>query len=349
MKDQVGVWRQITGRPPGPEGRLLPAEHAAAARALRKLAAGFSGDRSIAGRDYQGDPELLGAYLLFYWPVSYAQARAVLRLSGLKPGERALDLGAGTGPVAMALADTGWRVTAAERSPAARAVMARFGALGVFDWEAGQPLPEGTFDLITMSHVLNELWKSAPDRISKRLTLIEALTERLSPAGHILLIEPARHVINADLLALRDRVAEIGLHIAGPCFYQGPCPARAEGAACHAELHWQPSPLVRDLANAASIDKSVLAFSWLLLSRQPVAVDPARVRVVSEMRLNKAGRERLLVCGVDGRFSLSAPKRGPNQPWRKVWEGLVRGDAVRVEAPEARESGWGVGEGTGLG
>jgi hypothetical protein len=40
------------------------------------------------------DPRLLGAYLLFYWPVSYAQARSVLGELERRPRE-VLDLGSG--------------------------------------------------------------------------------------------------------------------------------------------------------------------------------------------------------------------------------------------------------------
>jgi SAM-dependent methyltransferase len=52
------------------------------------------------------DPELLDAYLLYYWPVSYAQATRALTLSGLRPSS-VLDLGSGPGPMAAAAIDRG--------------------------------------------------------------------------------------------------------------------------------------------------------------------------------------------------------------------------------------------------
>lgn len=57
--------------------------------------------------------------------------------------------------------------------------------------------------------------------------------------------------------------------------------------------------------------------------------------------------ERFLVCGEAGRFALSAPGRGL-APWRRSWKQVRRGDALRVTAPERRESGWGLGPDSGL-
>ncbi|HEY9054414.1 MAG TPA: hypothetical protein VIO60_06315, partial [Rectinemataceae bacterium] len=45
----------------------------AAGRALKALQRGLTGDRSLVGRDYFADKDHLDAYLLYYWPVSFAQ------------------------------------------------------------------------------------------------------------------------------------------------------------------------------------------------------------------------------------------------------------------------------------
>ena len=45
---------------------------------VKQLSLGLTRDRKLAGARYMDDPKLLGAYLLFYWPVSYAQAREAL-------------------------------------------------------------------------------------------------------------------------------------------------------------------------------------------------------------------------------------------------------------------------------
>jgi hypothetical protein len=102
---------------------------------------------------------------------------------------------------------------------------------------------------------------------------------------------------------------------------------------------------VARLAELAHLDKSVLSYSWLVL-RAPgdteAPVDERSVRVLSESMRNKAGRERLVVCGARGRFSLSTAARPAG------WCELGRGDAVRVIAPEERANGWGVAPATRL-
>lgn len=350
----VPLWRELTGHTDGPADRLTRAEEATVARAVHRLSAGFAGERNLAGQGYLQDAARLGAYLLFFAPISHAQAHAVFRAIHLSPGPsgRALDLGCGPGPVARALLDVGFAEVhagdhATDALTAARGLArgAR-GALHPFFWdgEADTTLPDGPFDVITFGHVLNELAKRAPDRIEQRAALLTRLAGRLSPGGRIVAFEPASHGINADTLALRDAMVARGFHVEAPCFTDAACPARAAGAVCHTELVWTTPHQVRQLAQAAHLDKSTLAYGWLVL-RAPGAPTPARpptrVRVVSERLRNKAGRERFVVCGAEGRFSLSAAA-DPGAPWAAAWRSVGRGDALDVVSPETRESGWGL-------
>jgi SAM-dependent methyltransferase len=284
--------------------------------------------------------------------VSFAQTLFALKQAGIGRGQRALDLGSGPGPGAFALLEAGWKqVTAADRSPealaSAKKLAARVGQsleTVVWDADAGLP-PGGPWDLIVAGHFFNELAPGAPDRIDRRKAFAQALAGRLTPGGKILLVEPASHGPNADALALRDALVAEGWGVAGPCFFQGACPARAANAACHDVLRWKVPHLVAQTARRAGIDKRELPFTWLAFDpRGPVASDPALVRVVSEPMLNKAGRRRVVVCGSTGRFSLSAPGayRSP------VWAGANRGRALQVSHPEIREGGWGIGPETRL-
>ena len=344
----LSVWRTE----PGPRDGLTTAEADGLATGVRELSRGLTGDRSLVGAPYLDRHRLLGAYLLYYWPVSFAQTLFALKQGAVPSQGRALDLGSGPGPGAFALFEAGWTsVTAADRSPRALELAQKLAARGglnletvVWDAETGLP-PGGPWDLIVAGHFLNELAAGAQDRIERRAAFLKALSTRLTPGGRILILEPASHGPNADALALRDWTVANGWAVSGPCFFQGACPARAAGAACHDVLKWKVPHLVAQTARRAGIDKRELPFTWLVLKPSGVpAPDPAVVRVVSDPLLNKAGRRRVVVCGATGRFSLSAPG-----PYRSpAWIHVGRGQALRVIDPEIREAGWGLGPQTRL-
>jgi hypothetical protein len=213
-------------------------------------------------------------------------------------------------------------------------------------WDAESGLPQGgPWDLIVAGHFLNEMAPGEPDRVGVRAHFLKELSTKLAPGGRILVLEPASHGPNADALALRDALAATGWGISGPCFFQGACPARAANGACHDVLKWKVPHLVAQTARRAGIDKRELPFTWLVLKPSGAEpADPAVVRVVSEPMLNKAGRRRVVVCGVSGRFSLSAPGAYRSPAWIHVG----RGQALRVTDPEIREGGWGLGPSTRL-
>jgi SAM-dependent methyltransferase len=357
IAELLQLWRgtQPRGRGPLPPDQLSAAELGRVAPVLRALSSGFN-DRRLLGEGYMGEAEKLAAYLLYFWPISYTQATTILGWTGLT-GRRALDLGSGPGPVARALLDHGFQeLWAADHRAESLKLAARLNPGSRYHglpWKGeGEALPAcPEVELITLGHVLNELWKEREDRVERRASLLERLCSKLSPGGRILVMEPASHAVNRELLQLRDLLLTRGFVVDAPCFFRGPCPALAADAACHAERPWLAPPLVRQLAQAARIDKSSLAFGWLLL-RPPGSVATApdrRLRVVSEKMVNKAGRERVIVCGAEGRFSLSFPVEDRNRmPWRDPWTRLHRGLALEVEGAVPRESGLGITEKTML-
>jgi SAM-dependent methyltransferase len=337
------VWRGGKGLQDG----LTASEADRVAAGVRELSRGLTGDRTLAGAEYLARNDLLGAYLLYYWPVSFAQTLFALRQGGIPSGDRALDLGSGPAPGGFALLEAGWRrVTAADRSPEALGLAKKLAVQGgksleTVVWEAEGPFPVGgPWELIVVGHFLNELGSGAADRLERRVAFLNKLKGVLAPGGRILLLEPASHGPNTDALAVRDAVAAAGWTIAGPCFFQGACPARAAGAACHDVLKWKVPHLVAQTARRAGIDKRELPFTWLVLRPDgPVpSADPSLVRVVSEPLMNKAGRRRVVVCGLTGRFSLSAPGAYRSPLWLQVG----RGQALRVTDPEVRGAGWGL-------
>jgi SAM-dependent methyltransferase len=346
----MGLARDRLGLSAGPADRLRPEELNAVLPALHRLSGGLGGGRGKAGAVYLDEARLEAAYLLHFWPISYAMAAAVLAEGWLPKGARALELGCGPGPLTAALLDAGAAsVLAVDHSakalqtvgallPAARVSTLRWEA------ESGAPLPEGPYDLLAMSHFINELWKREPDRLARRAAFLGGLAGRLAPGGRLLIIEPAAHALNADLLGLRDRLLRDGWRVEAPCFFQGPCPALALGAACHAEATTPLPPHARQLLTAAHIDRARPGFGWLLL-RAPGGEAPApeagAVRILSEAMVNKAGRVRRVACGAVGRMTLSAPAAG-SEPWRADWQGLRRGERLVVEGAELRERGLGL-------
>lgn len=344
----LAVWRDG----PGPDDGLTTPEADGIAAGVKELSRGLTGDRTLVGQRYLARGDLLGAYLLYYWPVSFAQTLFALKQGNVPRGGRALDLGSGPGPGAFALLEAGWKsVTAADRSPEALGVARKLAARGghaletvVWDADAGVPAG-GPWDLIVAGHFFNEYASGLSDRIERRAEFLRALSGRLTPGGRILVLEPASHGPNAEALALRDVLTAGGWAVAGPCFFQGACPARAANAACHDVLKWKVPHLVAQTARRAGIDKRELPFTWLLFAPGGApAPDPSLVRIVSEPMLNKAGRRRVVACGAAGRFSLSAPGsfRSP------AWLGIGRGQAWKVSHPELREGGWGIGTETRL-
>jgi SAM-dependent methyltransferase len=358
----LDLWRQNRRNTVAklPKHTLTQEELHEVAGKVRELSRGLTRNRDLAGERYFNSPGYLGAYLLYFWPISYAQT-SILLGEAEDPIHSALDLGSGPGPGSLALLDRGAaRVTAADRSKQsldlARDIASAAGRrLETVPWdaEAGGDIPRGSFDLITLGHVLNELWADRPDRADLRFALIERITQSLAPGGRILIMEPALMSTAVDLLRLRDRLIESGLRVESPCTFTGPCPA-LPGATCHAEYDWDPPRPVRDIARRSRVsDRGSLKTAYILVSRgtvpggstaQSAASGPratAPYRVVSDPMLSKSGRLRYFVCGPEGRFTLSAKKEGLPPAFRPFFT-LRRGDLIVFEGTEERENGRGL-------
>lgn len=348
----IDVWRASRKVGAGPEDRLLPGEQREIAAGVRCLSRGLTGPRALAGSRYMDDPGLLGAYLLFYWPISYAQARHALRALTSRP-RSVLDLGSGPGPMAFAALDGGAReVTVADRSePAlelARQIAIRRGeSISIRVWKAAnQPIPEGRFALVTMSHLLNELWKGQPDALQRRAGLIERAIERLEPGGRALVLEPALRETSRDMLGVRDLIAARGVAPLSPCLYRGSCPALVKDTDwCHAEVPWEPPRLVAELARGAGLHKESLkmtAFVFGRASEVPAFPDDVDLfRIVSEPLASK-GRQRFMGCGPRGRIGLSLQTKHLTES-NERFARLRRGDLVRIQGCEEKGDGLALG------
>ncbi|MBL8968666.1 MAG: methyltransferase domain-containing protein [Spirochaetaceae bacterium] len=278
--------RESGGRRPAQAARLSPAELEAAGAALLRLQRGLTGDRGLAGAPYMEEADLLGAYLLYYWPVSYLETALALATLGRRPAAaRVLDLGSGPGPAAAAFADSGAdELVLVDGSGRALELAARLLApAGASTHEAGRPslttrrldlqaspdLPDGPFDAVVIGHAVNELWKGQADRLERREALLAAALDRLAPAGFLLVLEPALLLTSREALTLRDRLASRGAPVLGPCLRQGPCPAlrAGPGQTCHGEYPWSPPEPVAGLAARAGLDRVSVKATWFALGK----------------------------------------------------------------------------------
>ena len=290
------------------------------------------------------DPKLLGAYLLFYWPVSYAQARSTLSELTSRP-RAVLDLGSGPGPLAFAALDAGaTSVVAADRSkPAldlARALATEAGeGLATREWSPEKPIPDGKFDLITMGHVVNELYNG---QILPRAALLEKILERVNANGSLVVLEPALRETSRALLQVRDVLVEKGYAIRAPCLWRGACPALVkESDWCHAERSWRMPKLVEELARAAGLHKESLKMSYLIVAPKgeawPAVPEGQLFRIVSEPLPGK-GRSRMMGCGPEGRVGLAMQDKHETEK-NRLFLKATRGDVLRVTATEERGDG----------
>ena len=348
MPRLVAVWRRARKRPEGPPS-LLPHEVKEVAAGIRTLSLGLTRERALAGARYMDDPRLLGAYLLFYWPVSYAQGRQVL---GELPGRArsVLDLGSGPGPLAFAALDAGAAdVTAADRSRPALALARELAieageALATREWDPQRTaaLPASGLDAVLLGHVLNELFGKGEPALGRRAAMVETALGALRPGGSVVLLEPALRDTSRELLGLRDVLVRRGFAVRAPCLFRGDCPALHKPSDwCHAERSWSMPPVLLQLARMAGLHKEALKMSYLVLApkgepwREPPG--PRAFRIVSEP-LEGKGRQRFMGCGPEGRLGLALQEKHRTEANAAFFR-LQRGDVVTLTETEPRGDG----------
>jgi SAM-dependent methyltransferase len=361
--------------PPG-EKRSAEKRPQKGVAALTRLKEGLTGERSLIGASYMDDPAMLRAYLEYYWPVSRAQAERALFVAaknGSASFRKVIDAGSGPGPVAAAFAGTGARelslVDQSRRALelAVREIGTRCNSpvtVSVCEGNIASPVPDkirlwGEADCVSFGHSLNEVFSDDPDRIAKRADLLASWSSALSPDGVILVIEPALLSTSRDLLAVRDLLVERGWSVVAPCPGRArlPCPALAAGTqhTCHEDVIWQVPPSVSALAESLKVDKEFLKMTWFVFVPpradgspvSPLTPGQSVCRVVSEAMLNKGGRLRRLACDGSGRYPFSVAQDSPDA-LRCSFADLRRGEYVRIENPERRENGIGIGPETKL-
>ncbi len=325
----------------------------------------------------------LSAYVLYYWPISYAQVRFSLEASGILPLRdappegrpfRVLDLGSGPGPAGVAVADAlreaypghPVQIVALDRSALALEVAERIATgktgrhqgkthdeemgitfKGFHGWDAqvSEPdeLPAGPFDVVVASHLFNEINDGSDQPLGRRTGLAEAALNRRAEGGIFLLLEPALLSTSREAIALRDALVAEGHSLRWPCPWRGPCHA-IERPGGTCHMEFSWSPPPILEELAKRTGLDRGTLKTAAFTFGPPS-DANPYRVVSEGLLNKAGRTRLVLCGQEGRTVLSA-KRGEGFSAEGAFFKLRRGDALVLEAPIHRESGLALGENT---
>lgn len=413
----VSLWKQKESG-----ASLSDKEYKSVSSSLLSLQRGLTGKRDLIGVNYMEDKAYLGAYLLYYWPVSYLQVSyaalsvrseiAALCEAAARESRplRILDLGSGPGPACAAVADIcldalascepgdGSPVQAREPgdSSLVRSHVPGDGSLvqkncaisvtlldqsekslsrarrlferdflgvqvttAVCDFERGsldvlESLSEAAgYDIIVMSHALNELWKGEAGFLEKRAAFLEKCLGALTPGGFMLVCEPALLETSRNLLSVRDLMLERGYDVKAPCAscrdasgaFKCPAILAGENQTCHAEVAWTPCEIVAGIAARAGLDRESVKMSYVVLSGAPasektpaVARKPLREisgRVVSDGMLNKAGRIRFVICTGKERITVSA-KLGDPVAKRKGFFSFRRYDTVTIANPEIR-------------
>ena len=359
------------------------------AQSLLKLQRGLTGDKHLAGAGYMQDNFLLGAYLLYYWPVSFLQLLTICADAEKKMQEiyitaqdetlpiRILDLGCGPGAACCAilsffsrfgekkinsdvyLSDSSPKALdiaekLVESNPHSDNIFVEKSVDNLEDRAFFDSFADKKFDVIVMSHSLNELWKNDVDKIEKRIDFIENCINHLTENGVVIINEPSVLDTSRALLETRNGLVKRGAHIVCPCICNAECPALIAGPnhTCHCENAWNVDEIVSAISKEAKLDRESVKMTYFVFERKSNSVceleksDFLCGRIVSDGMLNKSGRVRFLLCNGKERVSVSA-KNMEAHAQSEGFFNLKRYTLVEIENPEKRGDenniSWGIG------
>jgi SAM-dependent methyltransferase len=243
---------------------------------------------------YLANPKLRRAYVHYYLPVNAEKVARVLReketYAPTTRPPRVLDYGCGPGTAAIAALLRG-PVTSMTLVDVVDEALddARFfcRGLGVEPRILHEP-PKEEFDLILAANVYSEH--------------VAPLEERLSPDGHLVVLEPALKESTRKLMAWRDAAVERGFKVAAPCLGPKACPMLEHPDLwCHQDVSWPRPATVNEIDRRLGLNKESLKYSYIVLTREgrTLADRGGDVRVVSNLHKEK-GKAWAWVCGRQG-------------------------------------------------
>lgn len=336
----IGIWRRFH-KLGGPGDVLQTREFRSVVNAVQQLQRGLETGDGLIGQDYLAQPDLLGAYLLYYWILHYQQGLALINEIPFTPG-RVLDLASGPGAFSFAALRHGARdVVAIDRNPTALKlageICGRYGLpLSVRTHSLLKfPLPvEGKFDLIILGHCLSELFPSTQKGWNQsQRDWIHRLLQLLSPHGMLLFVESSLPHANHRLLGLRDQLVKEGFPVQAPCVWKGECPALQAKSYCYAQRDFEKPYLIREIQRAAQINLNSLKMSYLILrhpeSGWPTLTDHPLYRIISPPIETHSGK-RFHLCGTDGKKDIGSRLK-EQTPESRAFDYFKRGELISID------------------
>ncbi len=333
----ISLWRKFS-KTPGPADRLQTREFRSVVNAIKQLRQGWQPSGKLWGQEPLKQPELLGAYLLYYWQLHYQEGLSFLAELPRAP-RRVLDVCSGAAPFAYAALRHGAQeVIAWDRNREALNLGAQLCGRSGYpltlrygDAKGADLSKEKPFDLIIVGHALFDLfpyasWNKSLDRPA---LFISSLLQKLSPEGHLLLVDSSDNESNTLLLKLRDRLVSEGAHLHAPCIWQGNCPAlEKSGAPCYAQREMEKPFLLKELQRAAEINLSSLKATYLIFRPTAPSYPEHKplYRVISPALPGPQGKTFYL-CGTESKKQLSSHLT-PTPEKARAFDFLRRGDLI---------------------
>jgi len=265
------------------------------------------------------------AYLAVRFPSTFAAAgkvwRDVARLAPAGAIRSVLDVGAGPGTASLAaheILQSGTRYTCLERDRGWRETAERLAHACGLDaqFRHGTIGPTDRHDAVIACYALGELGPH------ERAGAIDALWN--AAAAALIVVEPGTPRGFETVRDARAKIVAAGGHAVAPCGHDAPCPMSVADW-CHSPVRVARSSIHR-AAKQASLAFEDEKFSYVVLTRTPVADQPARIvrkpmRGKGHVHLDlcvPSGLERLTVARSDGALYRAAR----DASWGGVWPPL---------------------------
>ena len=197
--------------------------------------------------------------------------------------------------------------------------------------EKAGAIPQDSYDIITLSNILNELSYGDNKRIAERVSFLNTIIDKfLTPDGSCIIIEPALRETTREMLEIRDSLVKNGFKIYSPCLMNQPCPALLNPKDwCHEDIPWIPL-IIKEIDKLTGLRKDSLKFSYLVLRKDKLSLtdvlEKNSYRIVSEPLISK-GKIEFFICGNRGRQLITRLDKDKT-PSNIQFQELQRGDIV---------------------